>query len=426
MNDIGAGATSTRKISILIVGLNYVPEPTGISVYTSGLADGLKSRGHEVNVKTGYPHYPAWRIDRRYRGIRRTENINGIEIKRYRHFVPKRASPVGRIAMEVSFGLSVAFSKWGKNDVIICVSPSLLGSTISILRQRILRTRTPMAIWVQDLYSAGVRETDALHGTSASITTWLESLSLRSFDKVVVIHERFRKYVENELKVNASQIVAIRNWTHVRLPSMPGENSQRKGLSRKGDECIVLHAGNLGAKQAMENVIEAAKIAQSKSISVKFVLLGDGNKRAELEEKSRGLETIEFIDPLPDHEFMEAIRSADILLVNEGKGVFEMAVPSKLTTYFASGLPIIAATEAGSITASEIEQSGGGIRVDPGSPSALLRVVEKLQNDPQAQDRMGTAGRAYSFSKLSQQSALDDFETILLAMANNGENRRAT
>ena len=47
---------------VLIIGINYSPELTGIGPYTAGLAEHLASRGDDVTVITGLPHYPDWRI----------------------------------------------------------------------------------------------------------------------------------------------------------------------------------------------------------------------------------------------------------------------------------------------------------------------------------------------------------------------------
>ena len=52
---------------ILIVTTNYWPEPTGIAVYTTDLANILTKDGHEVTVLTSLPHYPWWRIPEEYK-----------------------------------------------------------------------------------------------------------------------------------------------------------------------------------------------------------------------------------------------------------------------------------------------------------------------------------------------------------------------
>ena len=47
---------------VLIYGLNFAPELTGVGRYTADMADWLQEQGHEVRVVTAYPYYPAWRI----------------------------------------------------------------------------------------------------------------------------------------------------------------------------------------------------------------------------------------------------------------------------------------------------------------------------------------------------------------------------
>ena len=69
-------------------------------------------------------------------------------------------------------------------------------------------------------------------------------------------------------------------------------------------------------------------------------------------------------------DFQVALSAADFLLVNELPGVKDMAVPSKLTSYFNAGVPVVAATDDGSVTAAEIATSGGGVRVDAACPQS--------------------------------------------------------
>jgi glycosyltransferase involved in cell wall biosynthesis len=91
-------------VKIKIVGINYFPELTGIAPYTTGMAEGLAAYGHDVNVVTGLPHYPEWRIYDAYRSRRSyREIVNGVTIDRLRHYVPRNPSPRNRIRMEASF-----------------------------------------------------------------------------------------------------------------------------------------------------------------------------------------------------------------------------------------------------------------------------------------------------------------------------------
>jgi hypothetical protein len=63
-------APSPRGQSALFIGINYAPEPTGIGPYTTGMAEGLARRGWGVDVITGFPHYPWWRIPEEHRTLR--------------------------------------------------------------------------------------------------------------------------------------------------------------------------------------------------------------------------------------------------------------------------------------------------------------------------------------------------------------------
>ena len=91
-----------------------------------------------------------------------------------------------------------------------------------------------------------------------------------------------------------------------------------------------------------------------------------------------------------------------MLLVNELPGVAHMAMPSKLTSYFQAGKPVLAATDEGGFTAKEIALSGAG---DPGArrPSGPVCSLRRCAWGPTANSRSDSAaaGRRYSDKVLS-------------------------
>ena len=64
----GPAVDERQCLRILIYGLNYSPELTGIGKYTGEMAAWLAERGHDVRVVAAPPYYPAWRIRDDYRG----------------------------------------------------------------------------------------------------------------------------------------------------------------------------------------------------------------------------------------------------------------------------------------------------------------------------------------------------------------------
>ena len=120
--------------NILVIGINYSPEPTGSAPYTSGLAEMLAESGHNVEAIVGIPHYPWWKVlpaDKlrlRYREVR-----NQVLVRHFRHFVPSKQTTIRRIAWELTFLLNVATSKTEtRPDLVICSTPSLSGGLLGV------------------------------------------------------------------------------------------------------------------------------------------------------------------------------------------------------------------------------------------------------------------------------------------------------
>jgi len=394
---------------IVIIGLNYAPEPTGIAPYTSAAAQALEARGHDVTVITGYPHYPQWRIADGYQGSSCRSRIKGVDVLRLRHPVPGSGSLAKRLGMELVFGLRATFARWGRPDVVVVVSPALVSSSMAVARARL--TGVPVVSWVQDIYTLSATQTRK-GSPLAGLVKVVESATLRASSRVLAIHDRFANYLSNGLRVRHERIDVVRNWTH--LAASPGRSAEtRRRHGWADDETIVLHAGNMGSKQALEHVVQASQLAAKAGARIRFVLLGDGNRRRALEAMG-GNACLQYIDPLPDDEFASTLASADILLVNELPGMTEMSVPSKLTSYFNTGLPVLAAVDWSSVTADEVDAAGAGLRVSPGDALDLYDGARQLAGAPGLRAELGAAGLRHRQQVLGEEAAFAAVEASLL------------
>ncbi|BDB62242.1 glycosyltransferase [Rhodococcus sp. RDE2] len=400
---------SARK-KLTIIGLNYAPEMTGIAPYTTKFCEHMQGLNYEVKVITGYPHYPSWSVSPEHQALPTRQEIGGVGLTRVKHYVPSPPSLLGRLRMELSFGLRAICSDWGNPDAVICISPSLVATGLVLLRAKMARKDLSVGVWVQDIYTRGMIETTNAPGTAAKILSALEARLLRTSDSVSVIHSRFKDYVTDVLGVDPKKVHVLRNWAHVgeAMSIDPVAARNKLGWAWKGT--LVVHAGNMGAKQGLENVVEAARIAAERGLNLHFVLLGDGNQRQRLEESGLEIPNLHFIDPVSDELFPVALAAADILLVNEKPGVTEMAVPSKLTTYFSSDRPVVAATEQESTTAEEIHNSGGGVVVAPGKPHDLIEAAIALGADKVKAANLATRGKRYRDEVLSASACLAAYE----------------
>ena len=412
--------TSDQHLRLSVLAVNYSPETTGNAPYTSAIATALSNKGYNVSAFVSHPHYPSWKIAPGYGQWKRHERIAGVEVIRLLHYVPKHPKSWKRFFSEITFGLRLLTTSWKTPDVILMVSPALLSCFLAMLKVR----RTPTVVWVQDLYGIGLAETKTSGKLIGSIMTWIERSVFRKATKIVVIHDRFRQYLVESLGISSSRISVIRNWTHIAHPDSANRLATRERLGWKPGETVVLHAGNQGKKQGLENVVAAARIAEDRNMPVKFVLMGDGNQRSSLESLASCIhKTLSFVDPLPEKDYEDALTAADVLLVNEVSGLEIAAVPSKLTSYFAAERPILAATSSKSVTAQEVERSGAGLIVPPNDPQALLKAVLDLRESPDLACNLAQHGPQYAESQLSASVATRAFDQILRSVTATGATR---
>jgi colanic acid biosynthesis glycosyl transferase WcaI len=391
------------RAKVLVLGLNYAPEHTGIAPYTAGMARGL-SRDHDVQVVTAHPHYPAWQITDGYGAWRQDEQDAGIAVRRLRHYVPANPSGPTRVLSEITFAARALAAGVQRPDIIITVTPALL--PVFSARALAKRWGVPLGVVVQDLYSRAMVEVGLLGDHSGGPATRLESLALKGADALVAIHDRFAETMVDNLGVDRERITVIPNWTHVPPPA--GDRQETRRRLGWGIETVVLHAGNMGAKQGLEHLVDTAALADRSGDRLRIVLMGNGNQRSELKRRFQGSRNIEITDGVPDSEFTDVLAAADVLLLHERPGVVEMCVPSKLTSYFAAGRPVLAATSTRSAAAHEIQASGAGTVVEPGNPVALLEALRSLIAQPSLEE-LGQRGQAYARERLSEDAAHDAY-----------------
>jgi glycosyltransferase involved in cell wall biosynthesis len=402
-----------------IVGINYAPESTGIAPYTTGLAEHLAAAGHEVAVVTGLPHYPAWRIAPGYGGrMSREETQGGVRVRRRAHYVPTTPSATHRAVYEGTFLASAlpAASERGV-DAVIGIVPSLSGGILARLAAS--RNRVPYGLLFQDLMGPAAAQSGLTGGGRvAGLTRVAESWAVAEATAVAVVSDGFRPYLR-DLGVPDERIHLVPNWTHIES-STADRDVTRHELGWDDGRQVVLHAGNMGAKQGLEQVVDAARLADERGDRVRFVLMGAGNQRAALEALGVGIASLDFARPADERHFPDVLAAADVLLLSERASVVDMSLPSKVTSYATAGRPIVAAVPDGGTTATELDRSGAAIRVEPGDPAALLDALARLRGDPDLVVRLGEAGPAYVTRYLRRDAALPRADAFIDAVLERG------
>lgn len=404
---------SLSGLRILVVGINYAPEHTGIAPYTTQACRVLAGAGAGVYVLSGLPHYPHWNVPAEYRGRIHTDELDGpVRVRRLRHHVPGKQSALTRSAYELSFGLHVLGQRlpW-RPDVVIAVIPSLLGAAAA--GRLAAKASAPLVLWVQDLMGAAAGQSGIAGGGRISrVTHAIEAHTIKQAAAVVVVSDAFRASVR-AAGASEDRIHHVPNWVHVDAPTRD-RAATRARLGWRDDEVVALHSGNMGLKQGLENVVEAARLAGTAATGLRFVLMGDGSQREALADLGAGVAGLQMLPPAAHEDFPNVLAAADILLVNERGSAVNMSLPSKLTSYFGTSRPVVAAIPSTGGTAAEIRRSGGGLLVSPDDPRALLEAIAKLATDPETRSALGKAGAAHAQAHLTAEASLSRLSEVLV------------
>ncbi|MFI2779322.1 glycosyltransferase [Streptomyces sp. ALB3] len=391
-----------------MVSTNYAPELTGIGPYATQLAEHWAASGARTEVLTGMPHYPAWRVDPGYRGAwRREENREGVRVHRRRHYVPSRQTALRRAAFEASvLAHGMLAPPPGRPDAVISQMPSLAGGVIGARLAR--RHGVPHIPVVQDLMGAAAAQSGIRGGDrAAAVAAGAERYALSGAALVGVIHESFVEGV-TALGVDPGRVRVVPNWTHVQSPSAD-RAATRARLGWAEGTPVLLHSGNMGLKQGLDVLTGLARLAPD----IRVVLMGDGNQREGLRERAAGLPNVDFLPPAGAEDFTDVLAAADVLAVTQRASVLDMSVPSKLTSYFVSGRPVVASVAGEGGTADEVRRSGAGVLVRPEDPAALLAAVRRLAADPTAAAELGAHGPRYVAQHLGKEAGLARFDALL-------------
>jgi colanic acid biosynthesis glycosyl transferase WcaI len=401
-------------MEILIVSAYYWPEVAGNAPYVTDVAEHL-SREHEVTVLTGFAHYPAWRRDPNA-GLFATEKRGGVSIRRRWHVVPsarKSASPIGRAVYESSLlvtGAATLVASRARHDVVLGFCPSLADTLIAATAAA--RARSPYGVVFQDIVSLAAVQSGIAGRGPARVARAVEAHVARRAAAVGFVADGFRSHLRG-LGVRDDALVRLRNW--VRLPPTSSDRAEtRRRLGWREDEFVCLHAGNMGQKQGLDNVIAAARLSDR---GIRFVLAGDGGDREHLESLAVGVGNMAFLEPQPSGAYEATLEAADVLLVNQRQSVTDMALASKLTAYFAAGRPIIASVAAGSETAREIERASAGLLIPPGRPDQLADAVATLRGQPALAVGLGENGTRYAAQTLGRAEALSAYDLFVERLA---------
>lgn len=386
-------ADSVSQLRILLVSQYFWPE----AFYINAVARRLAGLGHQVDVLTGKPNYPAGRFFPGYKGGGcQEEDYHGIRI----HRLPMLARGKGGLhlaANYLSFVLSgLLFGPWLMRrkpcDVIFVYAPSPILQAVPAIFLGWLKRR-PVVLWVQDLWPESLSATGYVRSaTILSLVARVVRFIYRHVDLLLVQSHAFCDAVGK-----MALTIPVRYYPNS-VEDVLDTEAGLAPLPMQGvmEGFCILFAGNIGSGQAVEVILDAAERLTDLS-GVRFVVLGDGSRREWMlaEVARRELGNVVLPGRFPVKNMPAFMARAEALLVTlSDQTVFRQTIPSKVQSYLAAGRPILASLNGEG--ADLVAAAGAGLCSPAEDGKALADNVRRLHAmSPEQRAILGANGRRH-------------------------------
>lgn len=448
------------RTRVLVTGINFAPENIGTGKYTGELCEWLAARGYRVRVVTAPPYYPAWKVWAGYSalGFCRTR-WDHLTVIRCPIWVPRQPRGLTRLLHLASFAISSTLAllyciPW-RPQVVINIAPTLASAPGAWL----VAGLTGASSWlhIQDFEVDAAMDMGIVSaGPLRRIALLTERTLLRGFDRVSTISWRMCERLSTK-GVPEERQVLFPNWVDTdAIHPLTAPSPYRAELGIPDDAIVALYSGNMGLKQGLELLAEAALARSGDSLPplagegaqradggalplpplagevarradggalapdadptppIHFIFAGEGPARATLQTACAHLPNVRFLDLQPTQRLNDWLGLADIHLLPQRADDADLVMPSKLTGMLASGRAILATAAPGTGVAHLLMESG--IVTPPGDSAAFVLALRALATDNARRTALGAAARAQALASLSRDAVLITFERHLQAL----------
>lgn len=354
-------------VRIALLTLYYPPEMFGNAPLVRTVVREFSRRGAKVEIVTMAPHH---RVD--------PQQAPFVPDTARLHYIgkPKPARGVlGQLRNWWSFAHAAA--NWLDSKpalVALSVTPPFFFPVV--LRNVVKRRKHRLIHWLQDMYPAAIEIGATPSPAIKATVTRIMRKSLSVPEAVIAVTDDWREDLTNGLGLPAERLKVCENWCGVELNGVgtPALSRPRR----------FLFAGNVGRVADMQTVVKALRALDE--IDWTLDICGSGAAIGELTEMARPLgDRARFHGEVSEAELSDYYRNASLGLIPLRKGASRASVPSKAYSYFACGLPVLAAVDEGSHFDRLVTSEGVGWCARAGDVEDVARALREALTAPEAE-----------------------------------------
>jgi colanic acid biosynthesis glycosyl transferase WcaI len=392
------------SLRIQLWSYNYDPEPTGIGPVSRVWAEGLRDRGHDVEVVAAHPHYPEPVWGSRilpYREVR-----SGIPVLRLPLWIGRETASE-RYRQEISFMMAQFASTpaLSRPDVLVSASPSFPALFPAMLNARI--RRVPWVIWLHDILPDGAASSGIVDESSVVIRAArrLERAAYREAGRIVVLSQAFTANLTD--KGVPEQKIELIYDPATRVPV------QEPSLGPRPQPPRLLSMGNIGYSQGLAPLVAAFERSEDLAgTAVQFVITGNGMAAEDTRSEIRS-HRVEMPGVVDDGRLEQELRAATIAFVSQQYDGAEFNIPSKIMNFMAYGLPVLAAVNPTGEVARIVGEANAGWVVDSSDPDSFPRKLAEILRAPAEIVARGEAAYQHAQRHFTQAGFAERFDTSL-------------
>ena len=381
---------------VLFLTDNFPPEVNAPASRTHEHCRQWVAAGARVTVITCAPNFPKGRVFDGYRNrLWQQEVMDGIRVIRVWSYITANEGFARRVLDYMSFMLSafVASLFVRRVDVVVGTSPQFFTAVAAWAVGAV--KRMPFVFELRDLWPESIKAVGAMK--QSAVINLLERLELflyRRAARIVSVTHAFRETLIKR-GIDGAKIDVVTNGVDLaRFSPRPKDSALEAELGWQG--CFVAgYIGTHGMAHGLETLLAAmqALADHPEGRSVRLLMLGDGARKAALQEQAQrlGLANVRFVDTVPKGEVARYWSLLDVSIIHlKRTELFTTVIPSKLFECMGMGIPVLHGVTGES--AEIVRSEGVGIAFEPENVQALVEALLRLKTDAALRTRFCQAG----------------------------------